>query len=210
MGQGLRTPKMKKGQCKQCDAVDLVDMGDCPKFQQLVARVVERIVQARQSPSPAPSRRRESTSRDLDPMSEDHFRGYDEPRPRREDNQGGDGGNIRPGGGDFAGGDDPGDSASSSSSDDSSSSLPALSKFLGRKKSCWTDAKKRRYDERSQALANFLRKLKKSRSRQKSQRSWGLMGSLETPLIHSASSKMQKSDSATSAIVSLQTWIKSV
>ena len=54
-------------------------MGDCPKFQQLVARGVEPIVQAQPSPSSSPPQRRESTSRDLDPMSEDHFSGYDEP-----------------------------------------------------------------------------------------------------------------------------------
>ena len=116
---------------------------------------MERIVQARPAPSPSPPRRRESTSRDLDPMSEDHFCGYDEPRPSREDNQGGDWGNIPPGGGNVAGGDDPGDSDSSSSSDGPPSSLPDLSNFLARKKSCWTDAKSRRYDERSQALADF-------------------------------------------------------
>ena len=137
-----------------------MDMGDCPKVQQLVARGVERIVQARPATSPSPPRRRESTSRDLDPMSEDHFTGDDEPRPSCEDRQGVDGGNIPPVGGKIAGGDDPGNSDSSSSSDDSSSSLPDLSKYLGWKKSRWTDAKKRRYDERSQALADFLRKIK--------------------------------------------------
>ena len=162
--QAPRTPKMKKSQCKLCAAVDHVDMGDSPKFQQLVAPGVEWIVQARPAPSPSPPRRRESTSRDLDSMSEDHLSGYGEPRPSREDNQGGDGGNLRPGGGNVAGGDDPGDSDSSSSSHDSSSSLPDLRKFLGRQKFCWTDAKKRRYDERSQALADFLRKSKKSQS----------------------------------------------
>ena len=36
--QAPRTPKMKKSQCKLCDAVDHVDMRDCLKFQQLVAR----------------------------------------------------------------------------------------------------------------------------------------------------------------------------
>ena len=97
-----RTPKMNKSQCKLCDAVDHVDMGDCPKFQQLVARGVERIVQARPAPSPSPPRQQECTSRDLDSMSEDHFSGYDEPRPSREDTQGGDGGNIPPGGGNVA------------------------------------------------------------------------------------------------------------
>ena len=100
-------------------------------------------------------------------MSEDYFSGYDEPQPSREDTQGGDGGNIPPGGGNVAGGDDPGDSDSSTSSDDSSSSLADLSKLPGRKKSRWTGAKKRRYNERCQALADFLRKSKKSQSPQK-------------------------------------------
>ena len=77
--QAPRTPKMKKSQCELCDVVDHVDMRDCQKFQQLVARGVEWIVQARPAPSPSTPRRRESTSRDLDPMSEDHFSGYDEP-----------------------------------------------------------------------------------------------------------------------------------
>ena len=180
--QAPRTPRMKKSQCKVCDAVDHLAMGDCPKFQQLVARGVERIVQARPAPSPSPPRRRESTSRGLDPMSEDHFSGYDEPRPSRRDTQGGNGGNIPPGGGNVAGGDDPGDSDSSCSCDDSSSSLPDLSKFLGRKKSLWTDAKKRRYDERSQALADFLRKSKKSQSRQKKSEKLGIKGFTGNPL----------------------------
>ena len=35
--QAPRTPKMKKSQGKLCDAVDHLDMRDCPKFQQLVA-----------------------------------------------------------------------------------------------------------------------------------------------------------------------------
>ena len=173
---------MKKSQCKLCDAVDHVDMGDCPKFQQLVARGVERIVQARPAPSPSPPRQRECTSRDLDPMSEDHFCGYDEPRPSREDTQGGDGGNIPPGGGNVAWGDDPGDSDSSSSSDDSSSSLPDLSTFLERKKSRWTDAKMRRYDEGSHASADFLWKSKKSQSRQKKPEKLGIKGFTGNPL----------------------------
>ena len=89
--QAPRTPKMKKSQCKVCDVVDHVDMGDCPKYHQLVARGVEWIVQARPPPSPSLPRRRKSTSSDLDPMSEDHITGYDEPQRSREDNQDGDG-----------------------------------------------------------------------------------------------------------------------
>ena len=115
-------------------------------------------------------------------MSEDYFSGYDEPQPSREDNQGGDKGNIPPGGGNVAGGDDPGDSESSSSSDDTSSSLPDLSKFLGRKKSRWTNAKKRRYDERSQALADFSWKSKKSQSRQKKPEKLRIKGFTGNPL----------------------------
>ena len=158
---------MKESQCQLSDAVNHVDMGDCPKFQQLVARGVERIVQAQAAPSPSPTRLRGSTSRDLDPMSEDHFSGYNEPQPSQEDKQGGDGINIPPDGGNGVGGDDPGDSDSSCSSNDSSSSPPDLSKFLRRKKSRWTNAKKRRYNEHSRALADILRKSKKSQSRYK-------------------------------------------
>ena len=182
MEQAPRTQKMKKSQCKLWDVVDLVDIGDCPKFPQFVARGVERIVQAQPAPSPSPHRRRESPSRDLDPTSEDHFSGYDEPRPSREDNPGADVCNIPAGGGNDARGDDWGDSDSSSTSDDSSSSLPNLSKFLGRKKSVWTDTKQRRYDECSQALADFLRKSKKSQSRQKKPEKLGIKGFTGNPL----------------------------
>ena len=107
-----------------------MDIGDCPKFQQLVACSVEKIVKAQTASSQSPQ---ELHFRSEDEMSDGDFSGYDKPRPSGEENQGGNGENRPPRRGNVAGGDDSGDSAASSSSDNTSSALPDGRKFLGKK-----------------------------------------------------------------------------
>ena len=60
------TPKMKKSQCKVCGLGDHTDIGDCPKFQQLVACSVEKIVKAQTASTQSP---RELHFRSEDAMS---------------------------------------------------------------------------------------------------------------------------------------------
>lgn len=91
-------------------------------------------------------------------------------------------GEINPEVGNVGGGDDTGYSDSSSSSDNYSYSLSDISKFVGQRKSRWTDAKKREYDECAQALANFLRKSKKSQPQHKKPEKLGIKGFTGNPL----------------------------
>ena len=62
----LAIPKMKKSQCKVGGLGDHTDIGDCPKFQQLVACSVEKIVKAQTASAQSP---RELHFRSEDAMS---------------------------------------------------------------------------------------------------------------------------------------------
>jgi len=45
---------LKKGPCRLSDDSDHTDIGECPKFEQMVARGVVRVTQAQAAPSPSP------------------------------------------------------------------------------------------------------------------------------------------------------------